>query len=79
MLVGAKTDAPADLPPAKSAKDPSKNSPVAEGKNYPLASRAEKPGFLKSPFKPFNELDATGLASGSLARDPTTGKIFRVP
>jgi hypothetical protein len=80
MLIGGKLAAPADLPSAKSAKEPPKtNSPAAEGKNYPLASRAEKPGFLKSPFEPFNELDATGLASGTLARDPTTGKVFRVP
>ena len=36
-------------------------------------------GRVKSPYPPYNELDVTGLPSGSLATDPTTGKVFRVP
>jgi hypothetical protein len=34
---------------------------------------------VKSPFPPYGELDVTGLASGSLAKDPVSGKVFRVP
>ena len=36
-------------------------------------------GKVKSPFAPYNTLDVDGLSTGSLARDPSTGKIFRVP
>jgi hypothetical protein len=47
--------------------------------NVPLATPSKKRGFVKSPYPPYHELDATGLVSGSLAKDPTTGKIFKVP
>lgn len=70
-----KPDQPANLPPSHDA--PKAATPT--GKDYPLATRTQKPGFVKSPYQPFNELDATEMNSGSLARDPTTGKIFRVP
>ncbi len=36
-------------------------------------------GRAKSPYAPYNTLDVEGLPSGSFARDPSTGKIFRVP
>jgi hypothetical protein len=42
-------------------------------------SKTTKEGRVKSPYPPFNELDVTGLPAGSLAMDPTTGKVFRVP
>jgi hypothetical protein len=42
-------------------------------------SKTTKEGRVKSPYAPFNELDVTGLPAGSLAMDPTTGKVFRVP
>jgi hypothetical protein len=42
-------------------------------------SKTTKEGRVKSPYAPFNELDVTGLPTGSLAMDPTTGKVFRVP
>jgi hypothetical protein len=66
------------------ATNPSKGAPAANPqstdiKDYPTATRAKKPGFVKSPYPPYQELDTTGMISGSLARDPTTGKIFRVP
>ncbi len=38
-----------------------------------------KYGRVKMSFPPYSELDVEGLASGSLAKDPTSGKIFRVP
>jgi hypothetical protein len=61
--------------------DDKKEAPAqpASSKDYPFATRASKPGFVKSPFPPYHELDATGMISGSLARDPTNGKVFRVP
>lgn len=36
-------------------------------------------GRAKMPFPPYTEVDVQGLASGSLAKDPTSGKVFRVP
>ena len=54
--------------------------PVAGGSNTTLTgSKTTKEGRVKSPYAPFNELDVTGLPAGSLAMDPTTGKVFRVP
>jgi hypothetical protein len=48
-------------------------------KSVPTASKGSKPGRVKVPFPPYNELDVTGMPSGSLAKDPTSGKIFRIP
>lgn len=36
-------------------------------------------GRAKMPFPPYTVVDVQGLASGSLAKDPTSGKTFRVP
>jgi hypothetical protein len=68
----------ADLPANKSDKGNASAARQPE-KNFPMGTRSNKAGFVKSPYAPHNELDATGLSSGSLAKDPTTGKIFRVP
>jgi len=87
---GAVDDAQTSKGPAKSAPTaPAPNSTTkeaqttdvqtTEGKDYPTATHAKKPGFVKSPYPPYHELDVTGMISGSLARDPTTGKVFRIP
>jgi len=55
------------------------SKPTPSPSSFPLGTRSTRAGFVKSPYEPFNELDATGLYAGMLARDPTTGKIFRVP
>ncbi len=47
--------------------------------NYPLATPTTKPNRVVSPFPPFHEIDIEGFRSGQLARDPSNGKIFRVP
>jgi hypothetical protein len=75
-----KTEAETDDAKSKLVTDKSDVSNSApQGKDYPLATRATKAGFIKSPFPPHHERDATGRNSGSLARDPTNGKVFRVP
>lgn len=54
-------------------KAPSDSASVLTG------TRTSKSTRVKSPYPPYNELDVSGLPSGSLAQDPTTQKIFRVP
>ena len=57
---------------------PTPNKPI-DRSNIPTATRTSKPGRVKNPFDPNKELDVSGLPSGSLAKDPDTGKVFRVP
>ncbi len=63
-------------PPAETKVVPSK--PATESATL-TGSKTTKDGRVKSPYPPYNELDVTGLRSGTLAMDPTTGKVFRVP
>jgi len=65
---------------------PSVPAPVAEPPNsssnsMPMGNPVSgKPGYVTSPFAPSaGYVDVNGLPSGSEARDPYTGKIFRVP
>ncbi len=46
---------------------------------YPVAEATEKPGMVISPYAPYNVIDVEGFESGALAKDPSNGKIFRVP
>lgn len=65
-------------PPAQ----PSVPPPVAESQEKaPFATRVPgKPGYVLSPFAPdAGYIDTTGMSPGSEARDPYTGKVFRVP
>jgi hypothetical protein len=55
------------------------SSPKADTKNVPVAAKSSKPGRVKLPFPPYSELDVSGMPSGSLAKDPTSGRIFRIP
>lgn len=66
-----KVDAPAPPPPPPASPSTSDTTPVGK--------KGSKPGRVVSPYPPNNELDVTGLESGSLALDPTTNKVFKVP
>ena len=46
---------------------------------YPEAKRAADPRYVISPYAPYNVIDVEGFKSGALAKDPSNGKIFRVP
>lgn len=59
--------------PGKTTADGTKSGSFLIGK------KTNKPGRVVSPYPPYNELDITGLPSGSLALDPTTQKVFEVP
>lgn len=48
--------------------------------DYPYAERTSNPNRVISPYGPkYNVIDVTGFRSGQLAKDPSNGKIFRVP
>lgn len=64
--------------PPRETKQPSTSAPSGSD-NALTGTKTGKSGLVKSPYAPYNELDVTGLPSGSLAMDPTTGKVFRVP
>lgn len=68
------------LPPAAvEPPAPEKSSQRPSTDSVPTATRGSKPGRVRVPFPPYNELDVSGMASGSLAKDPATGKVFRLP
>ena len=46
---------------------------------YPTAERTNNPNQVLSPYAPYNVIDVEGFRSGQLAKDPSNGKIFRVP
>jgi hypothetical protein len=55
------------------------SSPKVNSGSFLRGKKAAKPGHVISPYPPYRELDVSGLASGSLALDPTTQKVFEVP
>jgi hypothetical protein len=58
---------------------PPPSLPVTPRDQYPLAERTDNPNRVLSPFAPYNVIDVEGFRSGQLAKDPSNGKIFRVP
>lgn len=46
---------------------------------YPYAERTSNPNRVLSPYSPYNVINVEGFRSGQLAKDPSNGKIFRVP
>jgi hypothetical protein len=46
---------------------------------HPVAQRTANPNHVISPFSPFNVINVEGFRSGQLAKDPSNGKIFRIP
>jgi len=67
--------APANLPTASSEK----TGASKRNSDIPVAEKTDKPGFVKTPFTPQKLIDVRGMASGSLAKDPSTNQVFRVP
>lgn len=73
---------PVTTPPAKtepSAPAPSAKTGTPVHGDFPLGTPGTSKGFVRSPYPPYQELDVTEIASGSLALDPSVGKVFRVP
>ena len=46
---------------------------------HPVAQRTANPNHVISPYSPFNVINVEGFRSGQLAKDPSNGKIFRIP
>ncbi|MBG7607038.1 MAG: hypothetical protein IZT59_03275 [Verrucomicrobia bacterium] len=46
---------------------------------YPVAERTDNRDRVISPYSPYNVIDVEGFRSGQLAKDPSNGKIFRIP
>ncbi len=70
---------PAPEPPKTIEKPIPEPTATLSKDDTPLGTKGSKPGRVKSPFAPYNELDVDGLESGSMALDPTTNKVFKVP
>ncbi len=71
-------DTPKDAT-ASAGKPKSDSPPAANTGAFLKGKRTAKEGRVTSPYPPYQELDVTGLGSGSLALDPTTNKVFEVP
>lgn len=52
---------------------------LIDKESLPVAKWSGTYGRVISPYPPHHELDVTGLPPGSLARDPATRLIFRLP
>ncbi len=46
---------------------------------YPVATPTTRPDQVLSPYAPYNVIDVEGFKTGQLAKDPSNGKIFRIP
>lgn len=71
-MVGAQMPA-APITPAPAAAVP------MDPKDIQTGTRSSTFGRVRSPYPPYLELDSSGVLPGSLARDPATGKVFRIP
>lgn len=63
----------------KSSADTAGSESKSTSGSFLVGKKTAKSGRVVSPYAPYNELDITGLPSGSLALDPTTQKVFQVP
>jgi len=61
--------------------DRSYNEPPrqTQRQDYPYAERTSNSNRVISPYSPYNVISVEGFRSGQLAKDPSNGKIFRVP
>ncbi len=64
---------------SSASTEPEVKSADTKSGSFMVGKKTSKTGRVVSPYPPYNELDITGLPSGSLALDPTTQKVFQVP
>ena len=77
-LYGQNQNGASNVPgrPPVTAPAPPVTTPRQE---YPSAERTNNPNQVISPYSPYNVIDVEGFRAGQLAKDPSNGKIFRVP
>ena len=46
---------------------------------YPVGRLTGRPGFVVSPYSPYNRIDVRGIPRGAQVEDPSTGRIFINP
>jgi len=49
------------------------------GDRFPVGRFTDRPGFVISPYPPYNRIDVRGIPRGAQVQDPSTGKIFINP
>jgi hypothetical protein len=75
---------PIDPPSPTPVETVEKDAPAPPGKanseeDAPMAKKTGKPGFVTSPYPPHRLIDVRGMAPGTLAKDPSTEEVFRIP
>lgn len=68
-----------DFDPSPGPSTPEPQAQPQPKKEYPTARPSDTPDEVISPYEPHNKVKVDGFKSGQLARDPYTGKVFRVP
>ena len=46
---------------------------------YPLATPTDRRGFVVSPYKPYYQIDVSGVPRNALVRDPSCDRLFVNP
>ncbi len=46
---------------------------------YPLARATSTPGYVVSPYAPYNTIDVRGMPRGAVVIDPSTNQRFVIP
>lgn len=70
-----RTPIPDGYTPPQRYAPPERQAP----QEYPVAERTDSRNQVISPYAPYNVIDVEGFRSGQLAKDPSNGKIFRIP
>lgn len=78
-LPGAPAPETRPAPPETRPAPPEPRPAPIPRPSYPVARTTGQPGRVLSPYPPYNVIDVEGFQSGALAKDPSNGKIFRVP
>ena len=50
-----------------------------ERRGYPMGRFTDRPGFVLSPYYPYNRIDVRDIPRGARVQDPSTGRIFINP
>jgi hypothetical protein len=68
-------------PPIQETQTTPKETPATNPSagQFLVGKKTATAGRVISPYPPHQELDVSGLSSGSLALDPTTDKVFQIP